>query len=326
MSAAYQYGSCDEPQRFDADRIRAALDSDPLRIARQLLGDENKTQSTGKTKRWGSKGASLRLDGALWFDHAIGIGGDLLSLIQHVKSCDFPTALEIASEMLGGDYDIVAPAPSKPRAAAVVPLTEHIRVLEIWRDARAAQGTIVETYLAARGVALPASCRDIRFHPACPMEQQRYPAMVAAMRDIATNELRAVHRTFLLPDGSGKADIIKQKMMLGPTKGAAIKLSGDDEITDSLNISEGIETGLALIGFGFAPVWALGSAGAVRTLEPLPGISCLGIAVDNDEKGVGDAASRVCGDRWMDAGREVYQYRPQRTGDDLADLAKRCSE
>jgi putative DNA primase/helicase len=42
------------------------------------------------------------------------------------------------------------------------------RALIIWREARPADGTIVERYLRRRGISLDALPTVLRFHPACP--------------------------------------------------------------------------------------------------------------------------------------------------------------
>ncbi len=311
---------------LDATAIRQALDADPIRIARSLLGDENRATSSRTEKRWGRKG-SLSLKGALWFDHEVGMGGDLLSLIQHVENCDFPQALEIAADLLGGGYE--RPVESKVSArrslspADQPDSAEQIR--EIWRGTLPAAGSLVELYLSSRRLALPQTCTDIRFHPECPRGRDRLPAMVAAMRDIGTNEICGLHRTYLRPDGSGKAEVTPAKMMLGRSKGAAIKLSDDADVTIGLHIAEGIETSLALLGFEIAPVWALGSAGAIRAFPVLAGIEALTIAVDNDASGVGAAAAEQCGERWQAADREVRFIKSTVVGEDLADIPGRAA-
>jgi hypothetical protein len=122
------------------------------------------------------------------------------------------------------------------------------------------------------------------------------------MRHIYDNRLTAVHRTFLSADGRSKAPG-QAKMMLGDARDAAIKLSPDDQVTAGLGICEGIETGLALLDRGWAPIWALGSAGGISRFPVLDGIEALTIFADQDETGT--AAARTCADRWAAAGREV---------------------
>jgi hypothetical protein len=53
----------------------------------------------------------------------------------------------------------------------------------------------------------------------------------------------AVHRTYLLPDGSGKAAIDPDKMMLGAVAGGAVRLTDGP---GGLVVAEGIETALSL--------------------------------------------------------------------------------
>ncbi len=81
--------------------------------------------------------------------------------------------------------------------------------------------------------------------------------MIAVMRDIVTNEPRAIHRTALKPDGIGKAEMADRgspKRMLGPAAGCAVKLSDDAEVTYGLGVAEGIENGLAALCSGWSPV------------------------------------------------------------------------
>ena len=71
-----------------------------------------------------------------------------------------------------------------------------------------AVGTLVETYLNARGLDLP-DCPDLMRHPAL-MDwsvRQRRPAMVALVRKPDTGEWTGgIHRTYLAEDGGDKAE------------------------------------------------------------------------------------------------------------------------
>ena len=58
--------------------------------------------------------------------------------------------------------------------------------------------------------------------------------MVALMRNIQTHAPQAINRTALSPDGAR----IERKM-LGPKRGAAVKLSPDENVTMGLTIGEG---------------------------------------------------------------------------------------
>lgn len=173
--------------------------------------------------------------------------------------------------------------------------------------------SLMDTYLASRGIALPDDVRQadaLRFHPACPFRLNdgsttRLPAMVAVMRDIVTDEPCGVHRTALKPDGSGKAimpDGTSPKKMLGRARGAVVKLTSDDAVTTGLGIAEGIEDALTVICAGWRPMWAALSAGGIAGFPVLPGVECLTIFADADQTGL--AAAQECQARWRAAGRE----------------------
>jgi hypothetical protein len=78
-------------------------------------------------------------------------------------------------------------------------------------------------------------------------------------------------------------------------------------VTTGLVIGEGLETTLSGMVFGFAPAWALGSAGGIRTFPVLSGIDALTILAETDDSGANEQAIRKCFVRWSAAGREVYR-------------------
>jgi hypothetical protein len=138
------------------------------------------------------------------------------------------------------------------------------------------------------------------------------------MRDVRTNEPRAIQRTALTQTGEKIG-----RMTLGPKTGAAIKLSADEDVTMGLAVGEGVETVLSAMQMGFTPAWALGDAGNVRAFPVLSGIECLTIVVDNDEGGTGQRAALECSMRWTGAGREVFRVIPDRRGDDMNNVVQR---
>ena len=189
----------------------------------------------------------------------------------------------------------------------------------MWREARPAQDSLVEGYLASRGLQLPDGA-PLRFHPACPRGSERWPAMLALMTDPLTGRPCGVHRTFLARDGSGKAPgSLPAKMMLGSA--GIIRLTPDEEVTSGLGIAEGIETALSVLqGFGWRPVWAATSAGAIRTFPMLPGIEALTVFADAD--GAGTDAATACCARWREAGIEARIVLPPE-GADFNDLIRK---
>jgi putative DNA primase/helicase len=196
------------------------------------------------------------------------------------------------------------------------------RALEIWRASADPRGTIVEAYLRSRALDLEVDIAGavLRFHPACPWRDKDagetlfVPCMVAAMRSIATDEITAIHRTRLSPDG-----VKLDRRMLGIVAGAAVKLDADDAVTHGLAAGEGVETCVAARQLGIRPVWALGSTSNIAALPVLSGVACLTILAENDDASA--KAIRACGERWHAAGREVMINRPTR-GNDLNDAIR----
>ena len=105
--------------------------------------------------------------------------------------------------------------------------------------------------------------------------------------------------------------------MLG--NAGVVKLTSDAEVTGGLHIAEGVETGLALLGMGFAPLWATLSANAMAIFPVLAGVEALTIFADNDNSGTGEQAARECAARWREAGREVRVFMAPQVGADFAD-------
>jgi hypothetical protein len=99
-----------------------------------------------------------------------------------------------------------------------------------------ADGTLVETYLASRGLHLPAP-PTLRFHAGLKHPSGGiWPAMVALVTRGSDGTPLAIHRTFVAHDGAGKALVDPQKMMLGPCRGGAVRLAMPGDV---LMVGEG---------------------------------------------------------------------------------------
>jgi putative DNA primase/helicase len=146
------------------------------------------------------------------------------------------------------------------------------RALALWRASEDPRGTIVDRYLASRGLSLDDDIAGpvLRWNGAI-------GGMVALFRGISTDEPQAVSRTFL--DHEGRK--IGRKF-LGPVGGGAIKLDADENVLGGLHLGEGIETCLAARQLGLRPAWALGSAGAIGAFPVLAGIEALTLLRERD--------------------------------------------
>jgi putative DNA primase/helicase len=138
--------------------------------------------------------------------------------------------------------------------------------------------------------------------------------MVALVMNGADGTPVAIHRTYLARDGSGKAPIDPQKMMLGPCRGGAVRLA---EPCDVLMVGEGVETCLAAMQASGHPAWAALSTSGLRSLDLPTNVRDLIVLADGDESG--EAAACDCALRWKRQGRRVRIARPPQ-GRDFNDM------
>jgi hypothetical protein len=176
------------------------------------------------------------------------------------------------------------------------------RALAIWDEAEPAAGTVVERYLTNRGLELP-SLADIRCHPSLRHEcGSRFPAMIGLITDCTTGELIGIHRTFLSPDGSSKAEVSKAKMMLGYSAGGVVRLAPD---SSTILLGEGIETTIAGMKATQRVGWAALSTSGMKRVTLPPEVSRVIILVDGDPPGR-DAADTL-GRQLLRLGKHVKQ-------------------
>jgi putative DNA primase/helicase len=99
----------------DLQSIHTELMARAADIAIKLLGQPNRVMSSRRKLRFGNHGSlAVAVAGpkaGLWYDHEIGEGGDLLSLVERGRRAGFADALEHASALLGA-----SPPPSPIRA------------------------------------------------------------------------------------------------------------------------------------------------------------------------------------------------------------------
>lgn len=138
--------------------------------------------------------------------------------------------------------------------------------LRIWHESVCADGTYVETYLRSRGIqgAIPST---LKLHPRLFHTSRTYhPAMVAAVTLWPAKTISGIHRTYLSADGSDKASLSPNKMMLGSIKGGAVRLSYPGS---KLILAEGIETALSCFCATNIPTWAcLSTSGMMDVVVP----------------------------------------------------------
>jgi Toprim domain len=156
----------------------------------------------------------------------------------------------------------------------------------LWRCSTA-DTALVSTYLReARGYdgPLPPSIRFL------PPERYPQPAMIAAF---GLGEVRGIHLTFLKEDGSGKADIDRPKIMMGPSRGWPIVIAEPNDLL-GLAITEGIEDAISVHAATGLGVWAAGSCTRMpRLADVIPEcVEAVTILGDFDDNGAGQKASK----------------------------------
>jgi putative DNA primase/helicase len=187
----------------------------------------------------------------------------------------------------------------------------------LYQRGEPAAGTPVEVYLRQpRGIAI-AIPPVLRFVRHCPHRNGGYyPAMVAPIVNVV-GEQTGIHKTFLKPDGSGKADLPKEERRetCGSMKGGSVPLAPPRN--SELLIGEGIESTLSAMQMFGLPGWAALCANGIEALELSGDVRKIVIAADHDRNGTGQHAALRTHDRWVAEGRSVRILLPSNTGEDF---------
>jgi hypothetical protein len=252
-------------------------------------------------------------------DGATGEHGDLLDIIRERTGISrFPDLLAEARAHLGRPAPVLpdGPSPRKSKSPGGTPEA----AARLFAASVPVPGTLAESYLRSRGITLGGKTSALRFHPKCWHRDEGQtksiprPALIAAFTDGA-GVLQGVHRTWLAPDGQGKAAVETQRRVMGHLLGNAIRLTPCDDI---LVVGEGIETMLSVREAAPGlPVWAALSSGHLGAVLLPKGLRCLYIAIDRDPAGQ-RAAERLTA-RANEVGITVRVFEP-RLGDFNDDL------
>lgn len=212
---------------------------------------------------------------------SVGTGREGQLVVRCHAGCEFPAIMSALRDRgLSGpeaashrDYKAEQSAADRKRT---------LQAQQLARETVPVTGTIAEAYLRGRGITCPMPDM-LRFHTSCwHPTGKRLPAMVARVKG---SDGYAVHRTYLKPDGSGKAEVEPAKAMLGNCAGGAVRLI---EAEGPLVAAEGIETALSLAsGLLTVPatIWAALSTSGLRALRLPATPARLTIAVDGDTPG-----------------------------------------
>lgn len=239
-----------------------------------------------------------------WIDYATADkGGDITSLVAYLKGV---SQYEAAQYLLGNsicskNWNLKYSAP-KVAKAPKVNIDEYIS--KLWNEALDAKGSIVESYLNNRGLLLQNIPKCIRYHPSLYHNPsgKSFPAMLSAATKYASDKITALHRTYLKVDGSDKADISSNKMMLGQVKGASVMLTSTNS---TLVIAEGIETALSVYAVTGFSTWASLSAWGMVSVQVPPVDITQEIIIAADADATGIASANKLAVRLLDEGYKV---------------------
>jgi hypothetical protein len=200
-----------------------------------------------------------------------------------------------------------------------------LEIAHILTGAETITGSPVARYLTGRGLMVPEAA-DLLFHPDLTHWETKtgYPAMLGQVRD-RDGAVIGLHRSYLAIEDVAvtKAPLDKAKKMLGRVAGGAVRLAdlGDG---DRLALSEGIETGLAVMtACPDLPVWATLSTSGLEQVDLPPGVRRVLILADNDTSGAGLRAAEAAARRLRAQGRDVAVVLPPEEGEDFNDLLLR---
>lgn len=267
-------------------------------------------------------------------------GGDGFELVMHWLGCDFRTALQEVSAVLGGATAVPLRTATRQHAeSAAARGRDDVRGLRrMWKQSLPVQsGDEVDRYVAGRGLRLSEFPAVLRFHPALPYwlvetgnsrNLGSFPAMLAAVQG-PDGRVVAIHRTYLTTEGKKATILHPVTGAVLPTKklktrsdrvmpGSAIRLFKPD--CGRVAIAEGIETALAVNMACGLPTWSCVTANGMQSIILPPEVKEVFITADNDKSGTGQQAANSLADRLQSEGRRVDILVPSTPGFDWLDV------
>lgn len=213
-------------------------------------------------------------------------GCDPISILQELRNMGLTDPYNNPSYSSKSYADPVADFEALPPLPTINDKSKAEYIQKIQSECLPASDTLVMHYLRSRAIDIIPS-GYIMFHPNLyhSPTKQLYPAMVGFVTRFMSNDVTALHRTFLTLSGQ-KAKIPQNKMMFGKCNGGGVTLAyGNNGV---LVIAEGIETTLSLAEIypDASVVACLSSAGIKNFILPEQYIGKLVIGVDGDKAGI----------------------------------------
>lgn len=224
-----------------------------------------------------------------WTDAATAEYGDLLDVIR--ESCGFIDFRDVADEARRF-LSLPRPEPAPRERKQPTPRGSPDAAHGLFAMAKPLAGTLADAYLRDRGILFGARERSLRFHPNCYYRDLRtgetsaFPALIAGVTD-ADGRITGAHRTWLDPDGDGKAQVADPRRSMGSLLGNGVRFGFEPGMpVRVMAAGEGLETVASLrMVMPAMPIIAATSANHLAALQLPPGCERLYIAADADAAG-----------------------------------------
>lgn len=224
-----------------------------------------------------------------WTDAATAEYGDLLDVIR--ESCGLVEFRDVADEARSF---LSLPRPEPDRLSwtrpGKAPAGSPEASCRLFAMSGSIGGTAVEAHLRNRAITALHETGNLRFHPRCYYRPEghgpteTWPAMIASVTNLGGSQTGA-HRTWLRPDGRGKAPVETPRRAMGHLLGHGVRFG---RAQDVLAAGEGIETVLsARSGLPRMPMMAALSAAHLAAILFPASLRRLYVVRDNDPAGNG---------------------------------------
>ncbi|EER22343.1 AAA family ATPase [Rickettsia endosymbiont of Ixodes scapularis] len=337
----------------EALELKQKLSFKAEEIGRNLLGSPNKHLSNSQLLRWEKDGKiAMKIGGSkagIWYDFSKDEGGDLFTLVQREKNCDFVEAKKYLQNMVGmstNSKDLVTnlklnknkQVKTNDQKEQYDEIAKIKRAIGLYEKSDSVKyvmpNNVAKRYLSEhRGIKEVLTryqlSNDLRTDMMWDSNsKQYYPALIAFARNTDGN-ITGGQSIYLNKDTNNKADIEVNKRSFGKIKGSFVEISknneqqnvqsskdGNNSASNVTIIAEGLETALSIREAGIKGkiLCSLGVSN-IRNYEPIKGERII-IAADNDGKEAVSVNTVIkAQEELISKGAAVAIIRPLETGD-----------
>jgi len=229
------------------------IDSYAHVIAMEKVPDFNPRKSSSTVLAFGRHNASLRVNlsgqwAGFWYDFDPGVGGRIISLIQHVEDCTWKEALWIGEKIIAGTNEdpLDLSLRGEPGDSSQERMSRSCRATEFSDASVPLVNTLGEEYLRIHRRITQQPGKDVRF-----LHKERFLDSNDSILIQGRNhrgQITAVQKTFLHRATADKARVEKPKLTYGDMEGGSF-VRVNDPVDPKASVSifaEGLETALTV--------------------------------------------------------------------------------